>query len=397
MGQEAIIATLLNAMKRKRVAHAYLFSGPRGTGKTTLARLFAKALNCSALGEDGEPCDTCCSCREISSSSSIDVLEIDGASNRSIEDVRKINESIRFVPARDKYKIYLIDEVHMLTKEAFNALLKSLEEPPSHVKFFFATTEPHKIPVTIISRCQRFSLNRLPSSKIEKKLMLIADEMGVRVQSEALSLIASLSEGSLRDAELLLDQALSCFDQELTYEMATELFGTLPQKCFFSFDTALVQSNIAVLLSLAHDLFATGKNLDLFLEELTAHFRIYLLAHLNAASALTDHHRAHLSFYTKERCLDILELLSEEESKIKHSLSPKTALEMLFLRLMRTLHKVSLHDLIARLVMLEERLEKKEGSAPPPSEGSPLKEKSRQETLLQFAAKELGGHLKKSQ
>jgi len=177
VGQQAILQTLKNAIARDLVAHAYLFSGSRGVGKTTLARLFAKALNCTSLGNDGEPCNTCPSCIDITSGQSLDVIEIDGASNRGIDDIRQINETVGFAPSHGKYKIYIIDEVHMLTKEAFNALLKTLEEPPEKAKFFFATTEPHKVLPTIISRCQRFDLGRILPAQIFAKLGLIAKEL----------------------------------------------------------------------------------------------------------------------------------------------------------------------------------------------------------------------------
>ena len=177
LGQDNIVITLKNALKFNRVAHAYLFCGSRGTGKTTLARLFAKALNCLELSPDQEPCNTCISCVQMNEGRALDVIEIDGASNRGIDDIRQINETVSYVTSSSKYKIYIIDEVHMLTKEAFNALLKTLEEPPENVKFFFATTEPHKILPTIISRCQRFDLNRIPSDQICKKLKTIASEL----------------------------------------------------------------------------------------------------------------------------------------------------------------------------------------------------------------------------
>src|SRR3984957_4201366 len=209
LGQEAIITTLKNAIKNNRLAHAYLFCGSRGTGKTTLARIFAKALNCQRPTEDLEPCNVCESCKEITSGSSLDVLEIDGASHRGIDDVRQINDTVGYSCASGKYKIYIIDEVHMLTKEAFNALLKTLEEPPPKVKFFFATTEPHKIPATILSRCQRFNLRRISPSLIVQKLQRIAQDVKAEIDPEALHLIANMADGALRDAESLLDQVLS--------------------------------------------------------------------------------------------------------------------------------------------------------------------------------------------
>src|SRR3989344_5068218 len=212
VGQGPAVTTLKNAIRFDKVAHAYLFCGSRGVGKTTLARLFAKALNCSSPTSDLEPCNECPSCVEITSGQSLDVIEIDGASNRGIDDIRQINETVGYAPALGKYKIYIIDEVHMLKKEAFNALLKTLEEPPEKAKFFFATSEPHKGLPTIISRCQRFDLARIQPSLIASKLGSIARDLNRDVEPAALHLIASFAEGSLRDAESLFDQIL-CFAQ----------------------------------------------------------------------------------------------------------------------------------------------------------------------------------------
>ena len=194
LGQSPIVTTLKNAIKKNRLAHAYLFCGSRGTGKTTLARVFAKALNCLQPTQDGEPCNQCTSCRGIVSGSSMDVLEIDGASNRGIEDIRQINETVGYATSSGKYKIYIIDEVHMLTKEAFNALLKTLEEPPAKVLFFFATTEPHKVLPTILSRCQRFNLSRISPQLIVNKLARIAKDLNAVAEEEALHMIATRAE-----------------------------------------------------------------------------------------------------------------------------------------------------------------------------------------------------------
>ncbi|NGX54231.1 MAG: DNA polymerase III subunit tau, partial [Chlamydiae bacterium] len=271
IGQEVIVTTLVNAIKMERTAHAYLFCGSRGTGKTTLARLFAKALNCSNLSSDHEPCNKCASCKEISASNAIDVLEIDGASHRGIEDMRQIIETIGYVPTLGKYKIYLIDEVHMLTKEAFNALLKTLEEPPEKVKFLFATTEPHKIPATILSRCQRFNLNRISSEKIEEKLVAIAKDLSITIAPEALSLIAKLSEGSLRDAESLFDQLLAFQESEITLDDASEALGMMPRKIFFALDEAGSKNDFSAAFKIADEVFSSGRNLAYFVEELILH------------------------------------------------------------------------------------------------------------------------------
>jgi DNA polymerase III subunit gamma/tau len=276
LGQAAIVTTLKNALRFHRLAHAYLFCGCRGTGKTTLARVFAKALNCGQLTENQEPCNACPSCLEILSGRSLDVLEIDGASNRGIDDIRQINETIGYAPASGKFKIYIIDEVHMLTKEAFNALLKTLEEPPANVKFFFATTEPHKVLPTIISRCQRFDLNRIPVELMQAKLKSITQTLNIACQEEALSLIAHLSEGSLRDAESLLDQIICYAEQPITAESVTLTLGLMPKEHFFALDHAIAEQNYGFAFELSHAVFSSGKELSYFLDNLIEHFRSLL-------------------------------------------------------------------------------------------------------------------------
>jgi DNA polymerase III subunit gamma/tau len=419
VAQDPIVATLKNAIQMQRTAHAYLFCGSRGTGKTTLARLFAKALNCAALSEDIEPCDQCTSCSEIRAGHSLDVLEIDGASHRGIEDIRQINENIGFSPAGRKYKIYLIDEVHMLTKEAFNALLKTLEEPPSHVKFFFCTTEPHRIPPTILSRCQRFNLRRIPLEKMEEKLSEIASKSGISIEKEALISIAELSEGSLRDALSLLDQVIAFEKGKIESRTLTEVLGLPSKDMFFFLDAAGSQHNMAAAFTIAGEVFESGKNLLYFIEELISHFRTLFLIK-NGSSPLSQKHRESAEYYSSEQLMQILEILADGHQNIKTAPSERCALELLLLKILRTHHQISLESLVNRLISLEERLSISEDPQPkleelpkslrkdekiltqskstPPAAVSPplsIQEQSRFDTVMRFAAKELNGSLKK--
>ncbi len=280
VGQDAIVTTLKNAIKLGKIAPAYLFCGCRGTGKTTFARLFAKALNCQALTEDFEPCNQCPSCLDITQGRSLDVMEIDGASNRGIDDIRQINETVAYASASSKYKIYIIDEVHMLTKEAFNALLKTLEEPPSTVKFFFATTEPHKVLPTITSRCQRYDLHRLTADQIMTKLGQIGADLGATVEKEALQLIAHVAEGGLRDAESLFDQLLCYTNGPLTYDETAKILGISPRSMYFRLDHAVETYNLSFAFELATEVFSSGKDLSAFLDGLIEHYRTILLLKL---------------------------------------------------------------------------------------------------------------------
>lgn len=443
VAQDAIVATLKNAIRHSRAAHAYLFSGCRGTGKTTLARLFAKALNCPHLTTDIEPCNACSSCHDITGSHAIDVLEIDGASHRGIEDIRQINETIGFAPASGRYKIYLIDEVHMLTKEAFNALLKTLEEPPYHVKFFFCTTEPHKIPATILSRCQKFNLKRISAEKIRGKMTEIAQELKIQIDREALEYIAEMAEGSLRDALSLLDQIIAFEKAEITSHTVAEVLGLPSKEILFSLDEAGKNGGLAEAFRIAREIFGSGINISHFLDELLSHFRLlFLIKHGTAHSGPhATHYHETCSIYRPEQLMQILEFISEAQQNLKFAPSEKTALEMLLLRILRSHKQLSLESLVARLIELEEKLSfsedpiakvdslvesptssaqsspsvKKKSQVPskpmahfspesvPKSTPNPvlqyqplsIQEQSRFDTIMRFAAKELNGSLKK--
>jgi DNA polymerase III subunit gamma/tau len=423
VGQEAIIKTLKNALKFKKSASAYLFCGSQGTGKTTLARILAKALNCHKLSENEEPCNECLSCIEITGGRSLDVLEIDGASNRGIDDIRQINETIGY-SSPGKYKIYIIDEVHMLTKEAFNALLKTLEEPPANVKFFFATTEPHKVLPTIVSRCQRFDLKPLSIETIVKKLAWISADMSIAIEESALLLIAALSEGSLRDAESLLDQ-IACFaETTITEELVASTLGIVSSSLFWALDKAIYEGNTAFAFELSRELFSSGKNLAHFADSLLEHYRTLLLFKLAADPADLAHlseqkkerYAQSASLYTKQQCLSIIDYLSHHLHELGKTPFKKIDLEMIFLHILQSRNKLSIDVLIRRLIELESKLPKsqeiplknplpekpqaiqnKEETAqtPPISQNERVRQQSKYDTMMRFAAVELEGSVKK--
>lgn len=364
VGQEAIVTTLKNALRFQKLAQAYLFCGCRGTGKTTLARLFAKALNCAHLTENYEPCNECASCKEISSGRSLDVLEIDGASNRGIDDIRQINETVGYATAGGKYKIYIIDEVHMLTKEAFNALLKTLEEPPANVKFFFATTEPHKVPPTIISRCQRFDLHRIPQELISNKLLRIAQELKIQIEEEAIHLISSLAEGSLRDAESLFDQVICYAEGKISYEMVVSTLGLTSRTIFFQLDQAIYTGNLPFAFELAGQLFSSGKEISYFMEGLMEHFRLILLCKTHPEGVLSvslssqekKRYQETAALYTEEHSLHILDFLLHWTEQLAKFSFKRVGLEMILLHLIRSRSRHSLDTLIKRLSELEQKI-----------------------------------------
>jgi DNA polymerase-3 subunit gamma/tau len=280
VGQGHITRTLQNAITSDRLAHAFLFSGPRGVGKTTTARILAKALNC-ADGPTPTPCGKCSSCLETTAGTSADVIEIDGASNRGIEHIRELREAVKYAPMGGKYKVYVIDEVHMLTNEAFNALLKTLEEPPPHVIFVFATTEPHKIPATIHSRCQRYGFKRIPIQEIIDRLRKIAYAEGIKITDSGLAMIARAAEGSMRDSQSLLDQAVSYSGMEIKDEDLQTTLGTVAQESLLKFTAGLLSRDPAGLLRLINELLEQGQDMRQFLSGVVEHLRNLLVVKIS--------------------------------------------------------------------------------------------------------------------
>lgn len=360
-GQDAIVMTLKNAIRSKRLAQAYLFCGSRGTGKTTLARILAKAINCANPTPDLEPCNQCPSCKEITSGASLNVLEIDGASNRGIEDIRQINETVAYAAASGQYKIYIIDEVHMLTKEAFNALLKTLEEPPPSVKFFFATTEPQKILPTILSRCQRFNLNRIPAQQIIAKLTKIVADLRVDVEADALYLIAQRAEGGLRDAESLLDQIMAFTEDKITSANVNEILGLMPREIYFEIDRAGAEGCFYKAFEIAERIFSQGKDLMHFVDGLISHFRQILLIKVAGVefslSLLSEQDKKLYEdtsrLYNQEQCLNLIEYLLESQNQLRFSSFTRVTLEIILLHIIRSHFRIPIEHLVRRLGDLE--------------------------------------------
>ncbi|BAA98252.1 DNA polymerase III subunit gamma/tau [Chlamydia pneumoniae] len=341
LGQSSVVAVLKNALVFNRAAHAYLFSGIRGTGKTTLARILAKALNCVHLSEDGEPCNQCFSCKEIASGSSLDVLEIDGASHRGIEDIRQINETVLFTPVKAKFKIYIIDEVHMLTKEAFNALLKTLEEPPQHVKFFFATTEIHRIPGTILSRCQKMHLQRIPEKTILEKLSLMAQDDHIEASQEALAPIARAAQGSLRDAESLYDYVISLFPKSLSPDTVAQALGFASQDSLRTLDNAILQRDYATALGIVTDFLNSGVAPVTFLHDLTLFYRNLLLTNSTTSKFSSQ--------YKTEQLLEIIDFLGESAKHLQNTIFEQTFLETVIIHIIRIYQRPVLSELISSI------------------------------------------------
>ncbi len=371
VGQEHVATTLTNAIKSERLAQAYLFTGQRGVGKTSTARILAKSLNC-VQGPTVSPCGRCNACKEISSSTSLDVLEIDGASNRGIDEIRTIRENVRFSPTQGKFKIYIIDEVHMLTEPAFNALLKTLEEPPKHVKFIFATTRPSKIPLTILSRCQRFDFRRIPMDKILAKLKQIIKQEKLKIKDDALFYVARASQGSLRDAESVLDQLASYSEEEIDFEDVVSILGVYDQRVLFEFTQAIISKDAKELLRMVEREINSGKGSDQFISSLVDYFRGLMMTRLsddparviNLPPESISQMAAQAGSFSVEEIIYIIDVLTNAQLSIKKRISPRVALEMAVIKIARRGLLVSVDEVLGRLNELESKLKDDDRQCP---------------------------------
>jgi len=356
IGQDHITRTLANAISSDRVAHAILFSGPRGTGKTTVARILAKTMNCKN-GPAPIPCNECGSCNEITSGRAVDVFEIDGASNNSVDQIRELRENVRYMPAHSLYKIYIIDEVHMLSTSAFNALLKTLEEPPSHVMFIFATTEPNKIPITILSRCQKHDFRRINLESISKHMAVLCSKEGIDIEDESLELIAREADGSMRDALSLLDQVMACLEGTITNDRIVDILGVIDRKNLFAISSAIISGNIPAILDILDDIYAHGHDIKKLYSDLVEHFRNLLVVKMGKKISKLVDLPAHEIDLMANQVKDISEvylnqvfnILFNEETTIRFSAQPKIALEMTFIKMFQIKPALSIDELIDKL------------------------------------------------
>ncbi len=381
-GQEHIVTTLKNQIQSDHVGHAYLFCGTRGTGKTTIAKIFAKAVNCENPGEKG-PCGECAMCQSIASGNSMNVVEMDAASNNKVDDIRQVIEEVQYSPPQGKYKVYIIDEVHMLTTSAFNALLKTLEEPPSYLIFILATTEVHKIPLTILSRCQRYDFKRITVETIAARLRELLDKEGVEAEERALTYIAKLADGALRDGLSLLEQCISFyFGETLTYEKVLKVLGAVDHEVYATFTKVLASGDVAGLMQIIDTIVSEGKDLTRFCDEFIWYLRnILLVKSTEHPENLIDMSEENLNTLIEtgqslevEMVFRYIRVLSEVENQMKYATEKRVLFEVALIKLCKPEMERDYDSLINRVHNLEEQL--KNGVAVAPSTAAMIPEQA---------------------
>ncbi|MGL5245704.1 MAG: DNA polymerase III subunit gamma/tau [Sarcina sp.] len=363
VGQEHITITLRNQIINNRIAHAYLFCGTRGTGKTSTAKVFAKALNCLAL-QEGEPCNQCEMCKKINEGLAIDVTELDAASNNGVDKIRDIIEDVQYPPQEAKYKVYIMDEVHMLSMGAVNAFLKTLEEPPKNVIFILATTDPQKLPITILSRCQRFDFKRISKDKIVGRLRKIVTEQGVFADDKSLELVARISDGAMRDSLSILDQAISMGDGKVEYKDLLSMLGLVTNDNLFKLVDAIIERNIEKSMIIIEDLILSGKDIYLFMKELMEHYRNLLMIKVtnNPEEVLDTSHenidmlKQQSSRIRVEEIMRCIRVLQEGEDNAKLSKQARMYLELAIIKICKIEYDTSKEVLLSRINKLEESL-----------------------------------------
>lgn len=359
VGQEHITRTLTNAIASGRIHHAFLFIGSRGIGKTTTARILAKALNC-INGPTVTPCGACDNCVSIAAGNNIDVIEIDGASNNKVEDVQEIRENIRMVPSSSKYKVYIIDEVHQLSSHAFNALLKTLEEPPEHAIFILATTEAHKIPATIISRCQRYDFRRVAIKDIVTLLKNVLEKENRTATDEALYAIARIAEGGVRDSESILDELITYCESDITFEDVFDVLGLVDWQVFHALCDAILAGNVTQQLEIVEDVVAAGKDLSQFVEDILRYFRNLLVCHTAGANEtllrLPEAEMEAMALRAKKfglvKLIKLVEQFADLVNAFDSQIAQRTALETLLIRISQVDAEISLDTVMEKLILL---------------------------------------------
>ena len=364
IGQEHIVRTLKNQIENNNVGHAYLFCGTRGTGKTSTAKIFSRAVNCTNLHND-EPCNECENCREILEDKTMDVVEIDAASNNSVDDIRELRENVKYSPAKSKYKVYIIDEVHMLSQGAFNALLKTLEEPPSYVIFILATTEPHKIPATILSRCQRFDFKRVTVKDISSRMRYICEKEGIEADEKALNLIARNSQGALRDALSVLDQCISFEGNKISYNDVIELLGSVNIEQLFDLAESIIKEDTRKSLQILNDFIIWGKDVRNLVNDLIDHFRNLMVCKISndldeiisLPEETIDLLKQQAETIDTNNLIRILNILSETQDGMKISSNPRVLMEVTMMKIAQPMFDESKEALIKRIENLEQKIE----------------------------------------